>query len=258
MSVDPIVALSLALAALVCLIGPIALGVLWKQRTGVAAAPFGWGMAAFAGALVLRLWQFPLSRWVHKSHPASVTGFLLLSACTAGVFEEVGRWVGYRTVLQAERSQRVGVMYGLGHGACESILLVGGLPMLGLLVAAMLAAQGRIPAGSMTLALQQQIEALGAWGLPLAVLERASAMAIHVGLSLIVLQTFTRGGAGWLALAVVIHTAVDAAAALLNQHLLALHTELVVALLAVAILGAGVQMSRTAPPAVGHLATVSV
>jgi uncharacterized membrane protein YhfC len=201
-------------------------------------------MVVFAAALVLRLWQFPLGRWIHATHPAWTTWFLMISACTAGVFEEVGRWIGYRTVLRSERTQRVAVMYGLGHGGCESILLVS-LPMLGLLIAWALAARGQIDAGAATQAIQQQLEGLGAWGVQLAVLERASAMLLHVGLSLIVLQAFTRRDNRWLFAAIVIHTVFDAAAVLLNRHLPAVQTELVIAIAAAGALYTGLRSSNS-------------
>ncbi len=242
MRFDPIIALSIALAAIVCLLGPFVLGILWRQRTGVASGAFGWGMVVFAVALILRVWQFPLGRWIHSAHPSWSMWFVMFSACTAGVFEEVGRWVGYRTVLRTQRTQPVAVMYGLGHGGCESILLVG-LPMVGLLAAWALAAQGHVAPGPGTQAIQQQLEALGAWGVQLAVLERASAVALHVGLSLIVLQVFARGDRVWLLVAIVTHTVFDAAAVVLNRHLLALHTELIIAVAAVAVLYAGLRLS---------------
>ncbi len=249
MRFDPTIALSISLAAIVCLLGPVVLGILWRQRTGAASGAFGWGMVVFAVALILRVWQFPLGRWIYSAHPSWTTSFVMFSACTAGVFEEVGRWVGYRTVLRAERTQRVAVMYGLGHGGCESIVLVG-LPMVGLLVAWALAAHGHVDPGPATHAIQQQLEALGAWGVQLAVLERASAMLLHVGLSLIVLQAFTRGDGVWLLVAIVTHAVLDAAAVVLNRHLLALHTELIIAVAAVGVLYAGLRLSgerRLAP-----------
>jgi uncharacterized membrane protein YhfC len=242
MRFDPIIALSISLAAIVCLLGPFVLGILWRQRTAAAPRAFGWGMAVFAVALILRLWQFPLGRWIHSAHPSWTMWFVMVSACTAGVFEEVGRWVGYRTVLRNERSQRVAVMFGLGHGACESILLVS-LPMVGLLIAWVFAAQGRIAAGPATQAIQQQLEALGAWGVQLAVIERASAIVLHVGLSLIVLQAFTRGDRAWLLLAIGLHAVVDASAVVLNRYLPALHTELIIAVAAVTVLYAGLRLS---------------
>ena len=242
MRFDPFTALDLALAAVLCLFGPIVLGILWRQRTGVARAPFGWGMVVFAGTMVLRLWQFPLGRWIYRDHPSWTVWFVLLSACTAGVFEEVGRWIGYRKVLRGERSQRVGVMYGLGHGGCESMLLVS-LPMVALLIGGILASHGHINSAPVVNAIRQQIEGLGAWGVPLAVFERASAMALHVGLSLIVLQALTHTDRPWLLIAIVIHVVVDAAAVLLNRHLLTAYTAPIIAVAAVAVLYAGLRLS---------------
>jgi uncharacterized membrane protein YhfC len=242
MRFDPTIALSISLAAVLCLLGPFVLGILWRQRTGVAPNAFGWGMVVFAVTLVLRLWQFPLGRWIHSAHHSWTMWFVMVSACTAGVFEEVGRWVGYRTVLRNERSQRVAVMFGLGHGACESILLVS-LPMVGLLIAWVFAEQGRIAPGPATQAIQQQLEALGTWGVQLAVVERASAIVLHVGLSLIVLQAFTRSDRVWLLLAIVLHTVVDAGAVVLNRYLPAFHTELIIAVAAVAVLYVGLRLS---------------
>src|SRR5262249_3727297 len=107
----------MAAAALVCLGGPFLLAQLWRKRTGAPWSAFGWGMAVFVlFQLVLRLpWQAPLLRWSHTHHDWRLP-VLAFSALTAGVFEEVGRWAGYRTVLRADRTARTGVMYGLGHG----------------------------------------------------------------------------------------------------------------------------------------------
>ncbi len=95
---------------------------------------FGAGALVFlVSQVILRLpWQIPLGRWVQE-HQEWLIPFLLLSSLTAGLFEETGRWAGYRYLLK-ERSLRIGVMFGLGHGALEAILLAG-LPLAGLLVA---------------------------------------------------------------------------------------------------------------------------
>src|SRR5207237_8795386 len=50
-----------------------------------------------------------------------------------GLFEEIGRWLGYRFLIKYDRTWRVGIMYGAGHGGLESMLLVGGLALLGLI-----------------------------------------------------------------------------------------------------------------------------
>ncbi len=212
---DPAVATSLAVAALICLVGPLVAALWWHRRTQAPLAALGAGaLVFFVSQVVLRLpWQIPLGRWVQE-HSQWLIPFLLFSSLTAGVFEETGRWAGYKYLLRRERSRRVAVMFGLGHGALEAILLAG-LPLAGLLVSWVLAAQGRIPDGIALEGVRQQVAALDGWKIQLAALERASAMAVHVGLALIVLQMWFRGGVRWLVLAIALHFAVNAAAAIL-------------------------------------------
>lgn len=212
---DPTVATSLAVAALICLVGPVLAALWWHRRTRAPLAALGAGaLVFFLSQVVLRLpWQIPLGQWV-QGHSQWLIPFLLFSSLTAGLFEETGRWAGYKYLLRRERSRRVGVMFGLGHGALEAILLAG-LPLAGLLVSWVLAAQGRIPAGIALEGVRQQVAALDGWKIQLAALERASAIAVHVGLALIVLQMWQRGGIQWLILAITLHFAVNAAAAIL-------------------------------------------
>ena len=76
----------------------------------------------------------------------------------------------------------------------------------------------------------------------------ASAMAAHVGLSLIVLQVWMQGGMRWLVLAVALHFAVNAVAALLvlALHLSPVVGELVLVVLALAVLATGWRLARRA------------
>ena len=245
---DPMVATALAVAAGVCLIGPIVACLWWHRRSGAPLAAFGAGALVFlVSQVILRLpWQIPLGRWVQE-HQQWVIPFLLLSSLTAGLFEETGRWVGYRYLLRRERSLRIGVMFGLGHGALETILLAG-LPLASLLVAWVMASHGLLPTGPALEGVRHQTAALQAGKMLLAALERASAMAAHVGLSLIVLQVWMRGGMRWLALAVALHFAVNAVAALLvlALRLSPLIGELVLVAMALGVLTLGWRLAQRA------------
>ena len=83
------------------------------------------------GRLGIKDLLFAVDENVSRRHPLEAAdsalsyAFLAFSALTAGLFEETGRWLGYRFLIKKERSWRVGVMYGLGHGGIESILLIG-------------------------------------------------------------------------------------------------------------------------------------
>jgi uncharacterized membrane protein YhfC len=118
-------AAGLALAGTICLVGPILLAVWWRRRTGAPFAAFRAGaLVFFVAQVVLRFpWQIPLARRI-QSHPELMLRFLIFSALTAGIFEETGRWLGYRYLVR-ERTPLTGVMMGLGHGGLESMLLVG-------------------------------------------------------------------------------------------------------------------------------------
>ena len=243
---DPLIATGLAVAAAICLIGPILAGLWWHRRSGATLRAFGAGaLVFFVSQIILRLpWQIPLGRWVQE-HSEWLVAFLLFSSFTAGLFEETGRWAGYRYLLTNERSRRIGVMFGLGHGALEAILLAG-VPLAGLLVGWVMAARGLVPEGPALEALRQQIGAVEFWKVQLAALERASAIAVHVGLALVVLQVWMRGGMKWLALAILLHFAVNATAAILvlKLQLSPLIGELVLLFMAAAVLTLGWRLSR--------------
>jgi len=207
-------AAGLAVAALICVAGPLLAARWWRRRTGTSWRIFGAGsLVFFLSQIVLRFpWQIPLAHWVY-GHPRWLVPFLLMSSFTAGLFEECGRWLGYRYVVK-ERSRPAGVMFGLGHGGLESILLAG-LPLLGLLIGWLLAAEGALPPGEMLESVRQRTAGLQFWKVQLATLERISALALHVGFALMVLQAVRGREIRWLLLAVGLHFGVNALAALL-------------------------------------------
>ena len=139
-------------------------------------------------------------------------------------------------------------MFGLGHGALEAILLAG-LPLGGLLVSWVLAAQGRLPPSAAD-AIRQQTASLDFWKIQLAALERASAIAVHVGLALVVLQIWKRGGLRWLALAILLHFSINATAAILvlRLQLSPWAGELVLMVMAAAILILGLRLASIERP----------
>ena len=73
-------------------------------------------------------------------------------------------------------------------------------------------------------------------------------MAAHVGLSLIVLQVWMRGGMRWLVLAIALHFAVNAVTAIWScmLHLCPLIGELVLVVMASGVLVLGWRLARRA------------
>ena len=91
-------------------------------------------LAALVGALIFFVFQMatrlPLLNYLAglewfqgiATNLVFITVFLALSA---GIFEEVGRFVGFRYFLGNILERKNGIAYGIGHGGIEAVLLVG-------------------------------------------------------------------------------------------------------------------------------------
>ena len=208
---------------------PLVLAVVAHRRLHV-----GWRYLAY-GAIVffvsqlatrvpaVQLIQSAISEQL-KASQALMWTWLILLALTAGLFEEVGRYIGYRVFMRREdKTWPKAIMYGLGHGGLESIVLVGGLTLFGVINLWSVASGGlaQLPEDQRALA-AQQLETLNSqpgWAALLSAWERLWTVPIQVAFSVIVLQVFRRGKLIWLLWAVLGHAFVDLVAVGLQQLL---------------------------------------
>ena len=135
---------------------------------------------------------------------------------SAGLWEELARYVTYRWWAKEARSWRKGLLLGAGHGGIEAILLGGYALFIFIRIVALQGADlsAVFPADQLDLA-QAQINAY--WSAPwyltfLGSVERFFTLIAHLALSLLVLQAFTRSKAYWLWLAIFWHAFLDAIA----------------------------------------------
>lgn len=141
---------------------------------------------------------------------------------TAGLFEEIGRYLGYKTVLHNRRDWCTGFAYGVGHGGIEAIVLVGFANINNLLMAY------SINKGSFF----DRFEAIGdklvhriylnLTGLEphdalLAGVERIFVIVIQIAFSILVLQAVRTRRLMYLWLAVILHMVVDAPVVILRR-----------------------------------------
>ena len=151
---------------------------------------------------------------------------------SAGLFEELTRYVVLRWWLKDARSWRKGVLFGAGHGGVEAILL-GGLAMYAFFQLAALRSVDLstvVPPAQLALA-QQQVAAYWSaewYAALLGAVERLFTLVIQMSLAVLVLQTFARKQGFWLWLAVFYHAAVDATAVLVAPSIGVYWTESVV------------------------------
>lgn len=137
---------------------------------------------------------------------------------SAGIFEEGARYLMYRFWTKEARSWGQGLMVGAGHGAGgEAMIFVGLLLLINFL--AMLAFRHSDLTGSVTpdqmALIKEQLDAY--WHAPwydslIPALERASAIVLHLSLSILVLQTFIRRRIYWLGVAILWHAFANAVA----------------------------------------------
>ena len=218
-TISPLFLVFSGVALVFVIVFPIVLGVLARRRLGVGWRYFGYGALIFVlfqlitrvpAVVALQYWLAPQLR---ASVPLQVA-FGVGLAFTAGLFEEVGRYIGYRWLMRGQpKTWARGVMYGLGHGGIESIVLVGGLIGLQLINLVAIQAIGLegIPEAQRAAVVQQfsVVAAQPPWLALAAAWERACAIVFHTAMSVVVLQVFRRGGLRWLALAVGLHTLLD-------------------------------------------------
>ncbi len=169
----------------------------------VGHIPFNWG----AGLLIN---QFDLVYWPPLAQQVFNAIFLGLSA---GVFEEVTRYLVLRFWAKKARSWQNGILFGIGHGGSEAIIL--GVLVL-LTYTSMLAIHGTdlstlVPSDQLELT-QRQVQAY--WSIPwydslLGAVERLFTIPVQICMAVLVMQAFTRKKIGWLFLAILYHAVVD-------------------------------------------------
>lgn len=197
--------LSLIVGIMLCYAFPTAgLIILMRKRKGAGKA-FVWGALAFVvSQLLIRVpilqLVLPNFQWfaVMQLYPWRNGLFLGL---TAGLAEETARWIAARCFLRGKDTLGHGLAFGLGHGGIEAMLLIGPNMIAGMV---------------MVLTGQTALFPADGASVLLAGAERIFAMAFHIGAALLVLYGVRAGrGFRYWALAVVLHTVMDAAVVIL-------------------------------------------
>lgn len=143
--------------------------------------------------------------------------YALYVGLAAGVFEEVGRYIGFRYLLKKYYDWKDGIAYGIGHGGIEAIL-IGALSSFSLIMNAYLVNSGTFDSliqsenGSTVESLQtakDQLINTPAYTYLLSGLERVFAFSQQLGFSLMVLLGVRTRKIKFLLYAILAHAAVD-------------------------------------------------
>lgn len=226
---------------------PLGLFVYLRKVKKADALPF------LAGCSVMFLFAMTLESLAHNlvlvvSPAGSVIQnnrwlFALYGGLMAGLFEETGRFLAFKTVLKKYLGKNENaLMYGAGHGGLEAIMILGMASINNLTIALMInagetASLTESMSGEVLEQAQSAIQSIittPSWNFLLGGVERIFAIVLQIALSVIVWAAVKQAGKGFLYPAAIgIHFLADFIATILAQYgLPILAVEAVVGLMA--------------------------
>lgn len=190
--------------------------------------------ALLVGVLVFTVFQFltriPLLSflsgmdWYRDLVSNLLFGAFVIGGLTAGLFEETGRYLGFRFFLKKELSWKNGIAFGIGHGGIEAIGLVGltyinnivisimiNTGMFDSLIAPQIGSEAATQVKSQLVELPPAIFLIGG-------LERIFAVIVQIALSLIVLYGVMNRKIIYLFAAILAHTLLNAPGVIIVQQ----------------------------------------
>jgi len=163
------------------------------------------------GYLSQKIWfrEFQMGHFV-------LYGFLL--ALTAGLCEEIGRFIGFKFFLKSHLTWENGIGYGIGHGGLESVIFIGAYYLLFLIISIVINTGHSLP--SVFQPLMSLLTQTPPYQFLLDGIERVFALTVQIGFSLIVLYAVKNKKISFLFLAILLHTLLDFTAVLISKNVL--------------------------------------
>lgn len=170
----------------------------------------------------------------------------IVGALLAGLFEEIGRYIIFKTFLEKRTNKETAISQGIGHGGFEALFILLNVGIQ-LLLFAFLIQEGGFDAlieyiasagvdPTQIAAVSDQLKTMSLSNTLVMCFERCMAMLLHVGLSIIVFTSVRKKKIGLLILAILLHTLIDIPAALYQFGVLNLFiTEIIISVYAIIV-----------------------
>lgn len=211
------------------IIFPVALAIWWCKTRKEKVSTILIGAATwFVFAIILE--SIPKAIFFNPALPigktvmGSVVLYTVIGALLAGVFEESGRFIVFKTLLRKRTNKETAISQGIGHGGFEALFLLVLTGVQYMIYAAMINAGtfqdliAQVEAtGADVSALQALPEQVMAWTSATSLLwmiERISAVLLHIGLSIMVFYAVKKAKLWLYFLAMALHAVIDIPAAL--------------------------------------------
>ncbi len=216
----------MAITLLIVFIFPVGLWIYFYKREKIS------GIAVLVGALTFFVSQIvlriPLLQLLQSQSFYAVIGkniwlSSLFLSLTAGIFEEVGRFLSFKFLLKNKLQFKNGIAFGIGHGGIEAIMLTG-LTYMNNLIFSLMINSGAFEqiSGSMTQEMSNYIISglTGTNSLMFlaAGMERVFAIIAHIAFSMIVLYGVKHRKNIYIVYAILAHTLLNAPSVILSYY----------------------------------------
>lgn len=214
-----------AVTAFMTVIVPVITVIVLSIKKKLSPMPFFCGVGSFfISQVILRIPILQmLSRYeAYQSFVSTKIGLVIIGGLTAGLFEETARLAFAKFILKDKLSYKNTVSFGLGHGFCEMIILVGLNSVIYLIMMLLL------NSGSLETALSTSYSAenvsqitdlltsFTAGSLYLSIIERCSAVMYHVFATTLIFEGINRKKTvQYYLLAILAHTLLNSIAVLI-------------------------------------------
>ncbi len=217
---------------------PVVICIWWllkkkEKFTTVLIGAATWFVFAVLLEAIPKYLLFNPSTSLGKTIVGNAALYTVIGALMAGIFEETGRIVAFKTLLRKRTNKETGISHGIGHGGFEAIFLLAVTGIQYITYASMInsgAFQTVVDIASAAGADVSSLEAVPASIMAitpmsgvLSVVERAFAILLHIGLSILVFNAVRRSKIGYYFLAVLLHALYDVPAALYQRGVLNLY-----------------------------------
>lgn len=229
--VSTISLLGMVFTLLVSIAAPVVLAIILYRRHRYHPLSLVVGAAVFViSQIIIRI---PLlsalagTSW-HQKYSSSLIYLLLIYALSAGLFEETGRFIGFRFFRKNHLDWKNAVSFGIGHGGIEAALLVGMQSVNNLTISLMINSGSFDTLMAPSLGDQAELVKEALTGTPpahffLAGVERLAVLPVHIILSIIVCLAVVKRKYVLVLLAILLHGIVNAPAVLASPYALSVY-----------------------------------
>lgn len=220
--------ISAGVSGTLCVLFPIIVLIYFKKKEKINLKP------VIIGAIIFFIFTQILERLLHMAVIGNnlIKNPIFLSiygALAAGIFEEVGRFVAFKTVLRNNHEWKDGIAFGIGHGGIEAII-IGVFSSVQFIIYSNLINRGlfdtnivsKVSASkaSQLLKLKEILIQTPVSNFIISFTERIFAFGIQIGLTMIVLYAIKYRKNIYLFIAILVHALIDFPAALYQAKII--------------------------------------